>query len=66
MFQDFLSQNKMNLTVLALILLAAGSIGMSYYSKHKRRARRRQAFQEKLRQHQEALLTQQEAENSTP
>jgi cell division protein FtsL len=59
MLQGFLSQNRSTLAVLAVILLAAGAVAMNYYTRMKRRARRRQVFQEKLRQHQEALSLQQ-------
>ncbi len=59
MIQGFLSQNRSDLAIIAVILLIAGAVALNYYSRAKRRSRRRQVFQEKLRQHQEALETQQ-------
>lgn len=59
MIQGFLSQNRSDLAIIAVILLIAGTVALNYYSRAKRRSRRRQVFQEKLRQHQEALETQQ-------
>lgn len=59
MLQGFLSQNKSTLAIATVILLIAGAVVLNYYSRTKRRSRRRQVFQEKLRQHQEALSIQQ-------
>ena len=69
MLQGFLSQNRSSLAIIAVLLLIGGAVALNYYSRAKRRARRRQVFQEKLRQHQEALAMQQiptqEAETKT-
>jgi cell division protein FtsB len=50
--------DKSTLAVIILLVVVVGAIGANYYSRLRRRSRRRQAFYEKLRQHQEAIEAQ--------